>query len=344
MTEPRDELLERYADAVAQDPRKPSDRVRNAARAHAQMLRDQATNAVQTVEVKPNTTQPAANQSQWKLSLVASLAVIGFAGLIYVQIDHGTPDEREAGLGVAAPAPTPTKAAAEEIAHKEEALSPKPAPEPTATPTPTQIAAKATSNATARRADPAQTVNAPDATQESDKRLADTVSDSARLDEARVQGFTEASARKAPAAHVAVPPSPVPHAPPAPVVIAPPPPAPAVADAAPALSPAPRLSAAPRARNMQTASPSAAFLEAARTGNTDGLQQLLTQGVAINTRDDNGNTALMLAVRHQQVSIVRTLLAMGADSNLTNREGLTALQLANQLGLADMVQLLQEPR
>ena len=45
MTEPRDELLERYAEAAAQDLRRPSERVRNAARAHAQMLRDQAVQA-----------------------------------------------------------------------------------------------------------------------------------------------------------------------------------------------------------------------------------------------------------------------------------------------------------
>ena len=95
---------------------------------------------------------------------------------------------------------------------------------------------------------------------------------------------------------------------------------------------------------MQSATPSALFLDAARTGNTEALQQLLAQGVAINTRDANGNTALTVAVRQRQAPIVRALLEMGADTRLTNREGLTALQLANQLGLADMVELLQASR
>ena len=53
MTPTRDELLERYADAAAQDPRRPSDRVRDAARAHAQMLRDQAATAYRLESAKP---------------------------------------------------------------------------------------------------------------------------------------------------------------------------------------------------------------------------------------------------------------------------------------------------
>jgi hypothetical protein len=282
MTEPSDELLERYADAVAQDARKPSDRVRNAARAHAQMLRDQAA-VVQRLEGNVHTTKPAANQSHWTLSLVASLAVIGLAGLIYVQIDPGTPDVRKAGLGVAATAPAPA-----------------------------QIAAKATGNGTVRRSDTAQPVAGPEAAQKSDKKMADAVSDAGPPREAPSQGISESTARIAPATIVS--------------------------------AAAPQPGTAQRARQMQSATPSALFLDAARTGNTEALQQLLAQGVAINTRDANGNTALTVAVRQRQAPIVRALLEMGADTRLTNREGLTALQLANQLGLADMVELLQASR
>ena len=77
MNQPRDELLERYADAVAQDPRRPSERVRNAACAHAQLLHDQT--AAMLPAKNGAAARPAANQPQWTLSLVASLAVVGLA-------------------------------------------------------------------------------------------------------------------------------------------------------------------------------------------------------------------------------------------------------------------------
>ena len=101
MTEkPLDGLLERYAEAVAQDTRRRSDRVRTAAQAHAQMLRDQAA-VVQRVEGAAPP-KPEANRSQWTISLVASLAVVGLAGSLYVQIDRGTSEDRDAALGTAA--------------------------------------------------------------------------------------------------------------------------------------------------------------------------------------------------------------------------------------------------
>lgn len=91
-------------------------------------------------------------------------------------------------------------------------------------------------------------------------------------------------------------------------------------------------------------SAAALFLEAARTGNMPALQEQLAQGMAVNTRDPNGNTALMLAVRHRQAAAVRKLLDSGADTTLLNKDGSTALHLANQMGFADMAQLLQAPR
>ncbi len=367
MTEPRDQLLDRYADAVAQDPRRPADRVRNAARAHAQMLRDQAA-AVQRVEVSAST-QPAANQSQWTISLVASLAVVGLAGLIFVQIDRGTPDVREAGLGTAArneapyapsaatptpsaktdtdkapsmpqldatspvanstiaTAPAPTKKAAAVAAHKELNRDPT-----TGTiRAPLQAAAQTMGNAAAARTDAATQPAEAEMVSKSDNKLADQYAGAAAPREARTQGIAESVARAAPVARPATP------APAAPAAIAPP--APAIAAA-----PAPPPGTPQRARQMEAVTPTALYLEAARTGNTETLQKLLTQGVAINARDDTGNTALMVAVRHRQASVVRTLLDAGADTRLTNHDGMTALQIADQLGLANMAQLLQPPR
>ena len=97
---PLGKLSELYAETGAQVTRRPPDRVRNTARAHAQMLRDQAA-VVQRVEgaAPPKT---AANRSQRTISLVASLNVVYLAGLLYAQLDRGTPEDRDAALGTAA--------------------------------------------------------------------------------------------------------------------------------------------------------------------------------------------------------------------------------------------------
>ena len=129
MTEPRDELLERYAEAVAQDLRRPSDRVRNATRAHAQMLRDQAAVAQRAESATP--AKPAANQPQWTFSLVASLAVVGLAGLMYLQIDRGASEDREVAMGTPAPSPT-LPAARTDTAQAPRAASPPASPAPAA--------------------------------------------------------------------------------------------------------------------------------------------------------------------------------------------------------------------
>jgi ankyrin repeat protein len=75
-------------------------------------------------------------------------------------------------------------------------------------------------------------------------------------------------------------------------------------------------------------------------GDIATLQALQAQGVAVDTRDFSGNTALMLAVRHRHATVVRTLLDMGADASLRNKDGLTALRMADQMGFADITQLL----
>lgn len=346
---PRDELLERYADAVAQDPRRPSDHVRNAARAHAQMLRDQAALVPRVEVVTP--TKPAANQPQWTVSLVASLAVVGLAGLLYVQIDRGTAEDRDAALGTGArnetvaapPAAPPPAAASPAPAARVDAVPPD---QTSARGNATGVVAKATPPTTAPRNVPlapakelapsmstadqapppvqlqpearaaaAKTYSAPVAD-------ADTVANTgASRDTKRNTSNAESALRPAPSAAMA------PAAPPAPA---------ATAMAAP---PAAQL----RARDAAVAPAAAQFLDAVRTGQLEAVQKLLAQGVAINTRDDQGNTALMLAVRHQQVPVARKLLDWGADASLLNQEGKTALQIANQLGLADMVQVLQAP-
>ena len=279
MTKPRDQLLERYADAVAQDPRRPSDRVRNAVRAHAQMLRDQAA-AVQRVEAAASTPRPAANLPQWKLSMVASLVVVGLAGLLYVQVDRGAHEDREMALGVPAPA-TAGPARIQEPAAAQTAK-----PQPTAP-------ANASDNAALKATQPGKRAQPPN---ESAEAVADATSTKSGPDFA----------------------------------------VPAPAPAAKAMTPPPLSAMRSSGRLTNTTAANQEFLAAVQTGQTDTVQQLLAQGMPVNARFDNGNTALMLAVIHRQEELVKLLLSQGADTSLVNQQGMTAVQIANQMGFADI--------
>ena len=279
MTKPRDQLLERYADAVAQDLRRPSDRVRNAVRAHAQMLRDQAA-AVQRVEAAASTPRPAANLPQWKLSMVASLVVVGLAGLLYVQVDRGAHEDREMALGVPAPA-TAGPARIQE-----------PAAAQTAKPRPT-APSNAADNAALKATQPGKRAQPPN---ESAEAVADATSTKSGPDFA----------------------------------------VPAPAPAAKAMTPPPLSAMRSAGRLTNTTAANQAFLAAVQTGQTDTVQQLLAQGMPVNARFDNGNTALMLAVIHRQEELVKLLLSQGADTSLVNQQGMTAVQIANQMGFADI--------
>lgn len=342
MTEPRDELLERYAEAVAQDPRQPSERVRNAARAHAQMLRDQT---VQTKRVSdPTPTQSAANQSQWKLSWVASLAVVGLAGMLYVQIDRGAPEEREIAFGgptpsqapspSSAPSPNPTTTMRTETAEA-------PPPEPTGRAAPAAQAPPRTQAKVLATAPPAPNQPAQNAVQATANVAAPRVYSAApseaeaslpakaigrtteQIASADAERSARSEARAAPTARA------VQVAPAAPVVAA-----------AAAPPPPPTVDTQRLTQKPSGGAAGAQFLEAARMGDIATLQALQAQGVAVDTRDFSGNTALMLAVRHRHATVVRTLLDMGADASLRNKDGLTALRMADQMGFADITQLL----
>ena len=320
MTKPRDELLERYADAVAQDPRRPSDHVRHAARAHAQMLRDQAA-AVRRVENGP-TSRPAANLPQWQLSLVASLAVVGLVGLLYVQIDRGPVEDRDLALGIPAPGPL----------QRAEPLRAD------APPNPQPKVESANSAAIAlRKVAPTGTQARPlRNSAEEVAEIASTSTDSTAADLETKPSLANKATEEL--ARARAPVAAMPKAAPAPVP-------------APSLAPVPATRAIPppppsemrSARESSGSNPAMAqFLDAVQSGRVDTVQSMLRNGIAINTRFDNSSTALMLAVVHQQAQVVQLLLNLGADTALVNQQGLTALQIANQLGYADMARLLTQ--
>lgn len=98
MTERRDDLVERYADAATHDASRPSAHVRDAVHNHARMLAEsRRTGAATATVVKPG--HRPANQSKWTLSLIASVVMLGFTGLLVIQIDRGVPADHEVALG-----------------------------------------------------------------------------------------------------------------------------------------------------------------------------------------------------------------------------------------------------
>ena len=308
MTEPRDELLQRYADAATHDTSRPSARVRDAVYSHARMLAEsRAAEPAAATVVKPGT--HAANQSKWTLSLVASVVLLGFTGLLVVQIDRGAPVDREVALG----SPQQSDSAPRPVAAP--AVSPAPvppvviavAPSPTVSPSPRPLQSReATAPPREARQDLAVQAAGPVVSADRPVPAAPPV---------LADRMASAVAQKAHAPHATE------------------------SDATPA----------PAARNRalgtsQAVASTAAFFEAARTGQVATIDAWLSNGLPVNTRDDSDDTALMIAVAHQQPAVVKKLLAQGADPALINRKGQTALDLARGLQRSDLVDMLHPPR
>jgi ankyrin repeat protein len=62
------------------------------------------------------------------------------------------------------------------------------------------------------------------------------------------------------------------------------------------------------------------------------LQTAFTEHVDVNSRNSQGRTALMLAVRFGHAKVVRELLAHGADPNVADGHGNTPLRAATAAG------------
>jgi len=89
-----DELTQRYREASEQEDARPGAHVRAAVRAHAQML------APAPLPTAPAVPSPvAANQSHWKITALATVAVVGLTGLLLLQFQRGTPEEQEIAYG-----------------------------------------------------------------------------------------------------------------------------------------------------------------------------------------------------------------------------------------------------
>ena len=361
MTErdPSDELLARYREASAADSRVPAERVRAAVRAHAQMVVEAEQQAGPALLPYGDQPPPAANESRWKMSALASVAVLGLAGLLVLQFEHGSPEQKEVALGVPAPSqvqkaeaeqqPAPAPAA---VARREDTAAPRQEPPPPAAQKQTRVAA---ANPAAGRAEP-PVAAAPAIPEPS--RSTKAAAPAADADLARApRAFPGSSSIEQSA------------------VAAPPIVADANSAAAPVEARAPAAAGAASNRPPRTAalagaqekgdnqspallrslrerapaaaaspSPSAGLHAAARNGDLAQVDRLLAQGASLNAPDDAGRTPLIIAVMQGHVEVVRRLLTAGANASLLDREGLDALQHARNQGLNQIVQLLEARR
>jgi hypothetical protein len=121
-------------------------------------------------------------------------------------------------------------------------------------------------------------------------------------------------------------------------------PAPPVAASAPAPQMAPLASAqnSARAAAARSAPQPAALQSAAASGDTLQATALLNQGAALDARDEQGRTPLMLAVMQGKLDVVRLLLNRGADPNIADSTGRTPLQQAKQQNLREVAALLKQ--
>lgn len=76
----------------------------------------------------------------------------------------------------------------------------------------------------------------------------------------------------------------------------------------------------------------------AAQGKTGVLGDLLGRGYPVDARDNDGNTPLMLAARHGKVKTVAVLLERGANANLINSAGTSALGYASDGGAIEFAE------
>ena len=89
-------------------------------------------------------------------------------------------------------------------------------------------------------------------------------------------------------------------------------------------------------------------MQAACAANSEITRILIAGGADINAKDDNGNTALMLAAKSANAEVAGELILAGADIDAKDKNGNTALMYAsvNQSGdisepIADLEELEQ---
>jgi ankyrin repeat protein len=80
--------------------------------------------------------------------------------------------------------------------------------------------------------------------------------------------------------------------------------------------------------------------EPAAAGDVATLKRVLGKGAAVDSPDEQGSTALLVAVTHDRLAAARQLIARGANVDAANRYRVTPLYVAALHGNADMIAVL----
>ncbi|MDE6064807.1 MAG: ankyrin repeat domain-containing protein, partial [Lachnospiraceae bacterium] len=70
------------------------------------------------------------------------------------------------------------------------------------------------------------------------------------------------------------------------------------------------------------------------------VKELVRAGADVNIADYNGNTALYHALRYGNQEVARFLIKKGADYNHTNNQGMTPMQIAVEKGYDTVLELM----
>ncbi|MBK7002946.1 MAG: ankyrin repeat domain-containing protein [Rhodoferax sp.] len=291
-----------------------------------------------------NHKQSAANQSRWKLSMLASVALVGLTGLLVLQFDRSTQKEQKLSLDrpnhnatSSAPAAKTTQLQLEPVqTEKHELNAARPTLQPQDGPDHqeklTQRASKADS-LESRKPILHQEPGVPSTSVVPSPVEQTTASSSQQKDAAPASAHSTGNVESSGTDTASVN---------------------TVQRDAKTLS-TPSAMTPPRQRlekselqtqllekdRTGTKTLSGALLDSARVGQVDKIEHLINQGALINSVDEAGRTPLMLATLHGHTAVVARLLALGANPTLTDKQGATALQHARRLGHQYIVDLIE---
>jgi len=314
-----DDVDSRYRRASALDESQPSEAVRRAVLAHARQLAAHAGKdaaASRTHSQRPDEHAGSwwskAHRALWRPAAFGTLAAAALAGLLiaphFLLPPRAQPGLAPAPESVSTPVPTPVPAQA--------APGPAPPPAPalqSSTPSLTAHAVHPSDEALKRTDSPIQLKPSSLSARQSNPaarstRAVPAPADAAIQDQGLHESAVVTSARRA---------------------------------ASSAGMPAAAI-AGPRSElaNIQR-DPAAALRQAATSGDVSALQASIDERADIESRDDSGRTALMLATLHGQLDAVKFLLAHGANPNTEDQRGTTPLQAAMAGDRKDIVEALK---
>ena len=347
-----DELKQRYLRASAEQEIGPSERVRQAALAHAQSAALAVGQAAQSKATTPKSPAVAANYARWNVPLVASLAIASLGALLALQFDRSDPADQQIVLST--PSATELATVPPQATLQQEKLASPALENPTASPAappssppaadrsqPVKapagrlvMPAPAHAPAPAPAAEPGYVPTPPLASPSALPPARNTAASKAPV--ARSAQIDTDESAKSPSTTAAL-------SPPAPIADAAQGPRASARDGAGAAD----SSSAMKGRQAEPAALDAgpALRDAARTGQLAAvLDALPTVSTAqLNSTDSAGRTALMLATQGGHAQVVQRLVAAGADTKLKDASGQTAAQMARRLGYLQIESALTKP-